>query len=270
MNVFMSTVIIMMAFPPGLQGKVATIQHVYPETEDYRCHCPSIRLNCTFPEGALVASWYVFANGTQENCNGYPQHEVETSSGGLLLVVNNTRQLDQESNIYSCTAVYSDGSTAESNTMVLPPYEDGRNAASHSFTESSPTAYSLNVVWVHDYKLCKHFHVLVDGRHITKLPRGSTSYYINNLQPSTLYNVTVIAEEPGMPNVTVSSIFTTDVGPHFCLTPYGIPICFVPPLGGCLILTFSGVVTAFCLKCKLKKAEKNEVGPKREKFGVGA
>ena len=267
---------ILVAILPGLQGKVARIQRVFPGTEKYRCHCPAVMLNCTFPEGALVATWFVFANGILENCDGYFQHQVENRDGGLLLVVNNTEQL--ESNIYSCTAVYSDGSTAESNTMVLPPYEDG-DAILYDLA-SSPTEDSLNVSWDHDFKFCKDFSVFMDGRHAADRPSGSTNYYINNLQPNTTYHVTVVAMELGMPNVTVSSNFTTGTPspspspspsppPHFCLiTPVGT-ICFVlPAVGGVLVIvSFAGGVAACHLKCKLRKAEKNGVGPTREKSG---
>ena len=72
-----------------------------------------------------------------------------------------------------------------------------------------PTAYSLNITWNHPYKLCKSFTVLVDGERATDLGTGTTSYHIDGLQPSTKYNVTVVAKEPGMPVVSVSNYFTT-------------------------------------------------------------
>lgn len=104
-------------------GKVAEIQRMYPDTEDYRCHCPSVILKCIFPRDALVAGWYVSANGIQRNCDGYDNHMVDStnfSSGVLFLQMNNT---ELQNNTYSCAAVYSDSSTAESRTVTLPRFE---------------------------------------------------------------------------------------------------------------------------------------------------
>ena len=107
-------------------GKVAVIHQVYPETEEYRCHYPAATLTCTFPGGPFVAGWYVFIDGIQQNCDGYSNHLVDATnmtSGVLVLQMNNTRQQGLENNIYSCTAVYSDGSSADSGTVTLPPFE---------------------------------------------------------------------------------------------------------------------------------------------------
>lgn len=107
-------------------GKMAKIQQMYPETDDYHCNCPAFILSCTFPGDALVASWYVFANGTQHNCNEYPNHMVDDtnlSSGVVVLQVNNTGQQGLEHNIYSCIALYLDEPPAESEIVTLPPFE---------------------------------------------------------------------------------------------------------------------------------------------------
>ena len=77
------------------------------------------------------------------------------------------------------------------------------------FTAPDPTTHSLNIIWNHPYKLCKSFTVLVDGEHVTDLDTGTTSHNIDGLYWSTIYNVTVVAKEPGMPDVSVSSNFIT-------------------------------------------------------------
>ena len=77
-------------------------------------------------------------------------------------------------------------------------------------TASSPTAQSLNVSWDHPYKFCRKFTVLVnDTPVVTDLDARTTSYLIDGLQPSTTYNVTVIANELGLEDVSVSIIGTT-------------------------------------------------------------
>ena len=105
-------------------GMVAEIQRTFPNTQDYRCHCPSIILKCTFPRNPVAAAWYVSINGSLENCDGYFSHSVNNASmqsGSLELLINNTGV--SQGNIYSCTAVYANGSTAESEAIILPTFE---------------------------------------------------------------------------------------------------------------------------------------------------
>ena len=73
----------------------------------------------------------------------------------------------------------------------------------------NPTAHSLNITWNHPFKLCKSFTVIVNGERITDLDAGTTSYHIDGLQSSTTYNVTVVAREVGMPEVSMSANFIT-------------------------------------------------------------
>lgn len=104
-------------------GKVANITQVFPETNQYRCHCPSTILKCTFPESSITAAWYVLVNGVLQNCNGYPNHSVDSTDvemGTLVLSVNDTSL--SQINIYSCAAVYGDGSSAQSMPFMLPRY----------------------------------------------------------------------------------------------------------------------------------------------------
>ena len=97
------------------------VEQVFPHKANYRCHCPAVELMCTFPEGALVANWFVATlSGTQFNCNNYDNHQVEPKNGKLSLTMNTTTSQSLEGNVYSCTAVYSDGSTAESGAVTLP------------------------------------------------------------------------------------------------------------------------------------------------------
>ena len=95
---------------------------MYPETEDYYCHCPNTKLNCTYPENTIVAGFYVLVNGIQQNCNGYPNHEVNSVNNALVLTVNGTAP-SVNGNNYTCTAVYEDGSTATSKSWTLAEYE---------------------------------------------------------------------------------------------------------------------------------------------------
>lgn len=103
-------------------GKVAVIEQMYPETKEYHCHCPNTMLKCTFPENATIAGFYVLVNGIQLNCVGYPNHEVQSSNGVLVLTVNATDS-SVSGNSYICTAVYADRSNARSGIWTLPEYE---------------------------------------------------------------------------------------------------------------------------------------------------
>lgn len=280
-----------------VQSKVATVEQVYPPEVEYRCHCPAIEFMCIFPEGALVANWFVStASGEQYNCDDYDNHHVETGNGRLSLKMNSTTSQSLEGNEYSCTAVYSDSTTAESGTVTLPTIED-EFAKFIDLTAPYSTARSLNITWNHPYKLCKSFTVIVDGKRVTNLGTGTTNYHIDGLQQNTTYYVTVVAKEPGMSDVSVSNYFTTNGMPvvsvinnfttdgtpvvpvksnyttvtnnnHFCYTSHGIFICFALPSGTlCLCCSLSAGLSALacCQKAKAKKAEKNEVGPNTEK-----
>lgn len=105
-------------------GPMAEIERMFPNQGDYRCHCPSITLRCKFDPDPLVATWYVLANGVQENCDGYNNHDVDATklkNGILDLHINNSEGLDDF--VYSCIAVRKDGSTQESTTRKVPSLE---------------------------------------------------------------------------------------------------------------------------------------------------
>ena len=71
-----------------------------------------------------MANWFVStATGAHYNCDGYANHQVEAGNGKLSLVMNSTTAQSLEGNVYSCTAVYSNGSTAESGPVTLPTIE---------------------------------------------------------------------------------------------------------------------------------------------------
>ena len=103
-------------------GKVAVIRLMYPGTNKYHCHCPNTKLNCAYPGNAISAAFYVLVNGIQQNCDGYPDHEVILSNDVLVLTVNATAS-SVNGNNYICTAVYADRSTATSESWTLAKYE---------------------------------------------------------------------------------------------------------------------------------------------------
>lgn len=107
-------------------GKVAKVNQTFPLTNRYYCHCPAATLVCTFPGDPIFAIMYVLDNGTQVDCNGYKTHVVthNLTIGGLVVQMNSTGV--SEGNIYSCFAVYRDGSTAESETMTLADFLEGQ------------------------------------------------------------------------------------------------------------------------------------------------
>lgn len=100
----------------------ATIEQMYPMTEDYCCHCPSITLRCTFPKNPLTASWTFRENGIPSQVTVYTRgHTVNASevpSGILYLYVSNSSYL--ENNAYTCSAVYIDGGVRESVSAPFP------------------------------------------------------------------------------------------------------------------------------------------------------
>lgn len=103
-------------------GKLAVIHRMYPETEEYHCHCPNTMLQCIYPGNAIIAGFYVVVNGVQQNCDGYPGHEVNLDNNALFLTVNATVS-SVNGNNYICTAVYADRSTATSEIWTLPGRE---------------------------------------------------------------------------------------------------------------------------------------------------
>ena len=99
------------------------IEQVYPLNTNYCCHCPNIELMCTFSENPFTASWTVLRNGVPDQVtDGTPGHTVNRSqlqNGILVLHVNHT--MYSKHNIYSCTALYVDGTeTEETNSFVIP------------------------------------------------------------------------------------------------------------------------------------------------------
>lgn len=266
MTGFLVMVLIISAILPGLQGKVPEIYPMYPETNEYYCHCPNTKLMCNFTEDAITAGFYVLVNGIQQNCDGYPDHEVDLVNNALILTVNAT-DLSVDGNNYICTAVNADWSTATSEIWTLPKSEDLN--ATLSKVNATITKSSLDIKWFYKFEYCKKFTVYCDGTAVDEcinMEPGTSRCHIRELQPSTTYEVTVIAMEPGVKDVTWSQNFTTvadpsDDQPCFCFILPGIFVCFVlPPLGCCVgVAVFAGI--ACCCNAKSKKAGRNGVGP---------
>ena len=95
---------------------------MYPETEEYHCHCPNTVLKCTYPGNAFIAGFYVLINGIQQNCDGYPNHDVKLFNNALVLTVNATDS-SVSGNRYICTTVYANRSIATSETWTLAESE---------------------------------------------------------------------------------------------------------------------------------------------------
>ena len=102
----------------------ATVEQMFPRAE-YCCHCPNIRLQCTFSRVPLVASWTVLVNGTPEQVtNNTVGHTVDISKLNnmiLILHVNDTQY--SRGNMYSCTAVYSASDNEVSDLFSIPEAE---------------------------------------------------------------------------------------------------------------------------------------------------
>ena len=104
------------------------VEQVFPANVDYCCHCPNIKLKCTFSKKPLTALWSVLKNGRdpEQVTPSTPGHTVDTSEiqngpGSLYLEVNST--VYSEDNSYSCTAVYADGDTEVSELFRIPMAE---------------------------------------------------------------------------------------------------------------------------------------------------
>ena len=131
------------------------VEQVYPFEVEYRCHCPAIELMCTFPEGALVANWFVSTpSGTLHNCNNYDNHQVEPGNGMLSLKMNTTIAQSLEGNVYSCTAVYSDRSTAESGPVTLPTIEGQLYC---NYISSNEGVVSVSFLCNPHRRICKYY-----------------------------------------------------------------------------------------------------------------
>ena len=76
------------------------------------------------------------------------------------------------------------------------------------------TKSSLDIKWYYEFEYCKKFTVHCNGTAVdncTNMKPGTNSCHIGGLQPSTMYNVTVIAMEAGVKDVSWSQSFTTGV-----------------------------------------------------------
>ena len=105
---------------------VSTIEQVYPRNVKYCCHCPNIKLGCTFSKNPFAASWTVLVDGIfpQQLTLSTPGHKVDASevqSGSLFLHINDT--MYSANNSYSCTAVYTNGAEEFSNVFSMPMVE---------------------------------------------------------------------------------------------------------------------------------------------------
>ena len=104
----------------------STVEQVFPANVDYCCHCPNIKLKCTFSEKPVTAFWSVLRNDTDtvvviSSTPGHTVDKSEIQNGTLYLMVNNT--VYSEGNLYSCTAVFPNGETENARSFPIPMAE---------------------------------------------------------------------------------------------------------------------------------------------------
>ena len=104
----------------------STVEQVFPANVDYCCHCPNIKLKCTFSKNFFTVSWSVLINGRDPELVSEftPGHTVDTSeiqNGTLYLMVNNT--VYSEGNSYSCIVVFPDSETEAADSFPIPMAE---------------------------------------------------------------------------------------------------------------------------------------------------
>ena len=102
------------------------VEQVFPANVDYCCHCPNIKLKCTFSKNPVTAFWSALINGRDPELvtPSTPGHTVNTSeiqNGTLYLMVNSS--VYSEGNQYSCTAVFPGDKTEVAGSFPIPMAE---------------------------------------------------------------------------------------------------------------------------------------------------
>ena len=87
------------------------IEQRFPLNASYSCHCPNIKLRCTFPENSKDAFWTVLDSGVPSIVtNTTLGHTVtyDLSHGRLFLEVHDTTYSENNTYVYRCNVKYDD------------------------------------------------------------------------------------------------------------------------------------------------------------------
>ena len=96
------------------------ILQTFPSNKTYCCHCPSLRMQCNFPEEASFIWWSIPDKAIHNIPAMYPHHEVDSrmSEGVSELTVTNALFLEER---YRCIVFFPNGSSIDSNYKSYPP-----------------------------------------------------------------------------------------------------------------------------------------------------